>query len=136
MTLIKIITRCLIQSISIIYVDESSILNQNNNLRTWIIPKEEFFCNLETKKRHTLIMGINEEGIVYYEIHRSNIDEDIFLKFIENLKIEINKKKINYYSLFLDNLSVHKSKKTIKYFYENKINVIYNIPYLSYFNSI
>lgn len=81
-------------------------------------------------------MGINEEGIIHYEIHKSNIDEDIFLKFIHNLKAQINKKEIKYYTLFLDNLSVHKSNNAIKFFCENSINVIYNIPYLSYFNSI
>lgn len=43
MTLLKIIDRCFIQKMSIIYVDESSMLNQNNNLRTWIQPKETFF---------------------------------------------------------------------------------------------
>ena len=46
------------------------------------------------------------------------------------------KKDIKYYTLFLDNLSTHKSKNTIKYFYENKINIIFNVPYLSRFNSI
>jgi hypothetical protein len=136
LTLIKIIARCFIQKLSIIYVDESSILNQNNNLRTWIQPKENLFCDIESKKRYNLIMGINEEGIIHYEIHKSNIDEDIFLKFIHNLKSEINKREIKYYTLFLDNLSVHKSNNAIKYFCENSINVIYNVPYLSYFNSI
>lgn len=43
MTLLKKIARCFIQKMSIIYVDESSILNQNNNLRTWMHKKKTFF---------------------------------------------------------------------------------------------
>lgn len=136
MTILKIISRCLIQKISIIYVDETSIMNINNNLRTWIKPGEDIFCEIEPRKRYNLIMAINEEGILHYEMHRCNIDEKIFIQFIENLKLEIVKKDIKYYTLFLDNLSVHKSKNAIKYFYENKINIIFNIPYLSRFNSI
>ena len=38
--------------------------------------------------------------------------------------------------MFLDNLSVHKSKKVIKFYVENNINVIFNSPYQSNFNSI
>ena len=124
------------QNISIIYVDETSIMNINNNLRTWIIPGNELFCNIEPRKRYNLVMGINEKGIIHYEIHSRNIDENIFLKFIENLKAEIIKKDIKYFALFMDNLSVHKSKNSIKYYFDNKINIIYNVPYLSRFNSI
>ena len=136
MTIIKIISRCLMQNISIIYVDETSIMNINNNLRTWIIPGNDLFCNIEPRKRYNLVMGINEKGIIHYEIHSRNIDENIFLKFIENLKAEIIKKDIKYFALFMDNLSVHKSKNSIKYYFDNKINIIYNVPYLSRFNSI
>ncbi len=136
MTLIKIISRCLIQKISLIYIDESSIMNINNNFRTWIKPGDDIFCDIEKRKRYNLIMGINADGIIHYELLRDNVNEEIFIKFVENLKLEIIKKDIKYYALFLDNLSVHKSKNAIKYFCENKINIIYNVPYLSKFNSI
>ena len=100
-TILKIITRCLIQKISIIYVDETSIMNINNNLRTWIMPGEDIFCEIESRKSHNLIMAVNEEGILHYEIHSCNIDEKVFIKFIENLNLEIVKKDIKYYTLFL-----------------------------------
>ena len=36
----------------------------------------------------------------------------------------------------MDNLSCHKTKKLIKYYVENKINVVFNSPYVSKFNSV
>ena len=36
----------------------------------------------------------------------------------------------------MDNLSVHKTKNLIKIYVENGINVIFNTPYFSNFNSI
>ena len=136
MALLKIIARCLKQNISIIYVDETHILNINNNLKAWIKKSETLYCEIEPRKKSNLIMGINENGVVYYEIHTHNINEEIYLKFIENLKFKLASMDIKNYALFLDNCSFHKSKKAIKYYYENKVNIIFNTPYLSIFNSI
>ena len=36
----------------------------------------------------------------------------------------------------MDNLSCHKTEKMIEFYSKNKINVIYNSPYLSQWNSI
>ena len=36
-------------------------------------------------------MGINEKGVIYYEINPQNTNEEIFLNFAKNLICEINK---------------------------------------------
>lgn len=49
-TIIKRIARCIKQKIFIIYVDERQFLYINNNLKTWIIPGDNLYLNIETKK--------------------------------------------------------------------------------------
>ena len=136
MAIIKIIARCIKQGISIIYCDESSILSTNNNFRAWIQPRENFYTDIAPKKRYNLIMAINELGVLYYEINSTNTNENSFMSFMENLKKIIEKNNIGNYAVFLDNLSAHKTKKMIKYYAENGINIIFNTPYFSTFNSI
>lgn len=136
MALIKIIARCIKNKISIIFCDESSILNVNNNYRAWVPPKSNFYSQKETKKRYNLIMAISENGIVYYELNIANTDEKIFINFIDKLVKKIHEKSIDNFAIFLDNLSVHKSSKLIQFYVENGINIIYNTPYASFFNSI
>ena len=136
MSIIKIIARCIKERISIIYCDESSIINTNNNFRAWIKPKENFYVDITPKTRYNLIMAINEMGVLYYDINSENTNEKIFINFIQNLKQILNKKNIKYYAIFMDNLSVHKTKNLIKLYVENGINVIFNTPYFSNFNSI
>lgn len=51
MTVLKIVSRCICQKISIIYLDESKILNTNNsNLKTCIIPGENLYNEIDPKK--------------------------------------------------------------------------------------
>ena len=136
MTVLKIISRCIKQKISIIYLDESTIININNNLKTWIIPGETLYSEIEPRKKYNLIMAINENGVIHYEINSQNTNDEIFLSFIKNLIIKIDEKKIFKFALFLDNLSCHKTNKVIKFFADKKINIIFNSSYLSSFNSI
>ena len=51
MTVLKIVSRCICQKISIIYLDESKILNTNNsNLKTCIIPGGNLYNEIDPKK--------------------------------------------------------------------------------------
>jgi hypothetical protein len=46
MAVLKIISRCIYQNISIIYEDETTILNINHNLKTWIVPGENIYVEI------------------------------------------------------------------------------------------
>ena len=81
-------------------------------------------------------MAVNETRVLYYEINSENTNEKTFMNFIQNLKTILNKKNIGSFAIFMDNLSVHKTTKMIKFYAENEINVIFNTPYFSNFNSI
>ena len=45
-------------------------------------------------------------------------------------------KGIKNYSIILDNYSVHKTNTLYKFYADNKINILFNSPYMSKFNSI
>lgn len=136
MGILKIVSRCIKEKISIIYVDESTILNINNNLRTWIIPGENLYSRIENKKRCNLIMAINENGVVHYTLNEKNTNDEIFQEFIQDLLLKLKEKHIYNFALFLDNFSGHKTNKLIKFYSEQKIKIIFNTPYYSNFNAI
>lgn len=49
MSIIKIIIRCIKEKNDNIYIDESTILNINNNLKTYIFPGENIYSNIKEK---------------------------------------------------------------------------------------
>ena len=48
----------------------------------------------------------------------------------------INKKNMRPLLIVLDNLSVHKTKDLLDFYKSNKINIVFNSPYVSKFNDI
>ena len=59
-----------------------------------------------------------------------------FLNYIKILSNKIKEKNISSYVIVLDNYLSHKTNLLIKYYCDNKINILFNIPYLSKFNSV
>lgn len=133
---VKVIARCLKLKLKILYCDESYIQNNNNNYYFWRLPNDEIYREIEPKKRLNLIMAIDEEKIIYYEINENSTNEEVFLHFMEKFYEEIIKKNLVPFVLILDNLSCHKTDKLLEFYSKKKINVLFNTPYLSSFNSI
>lgn len=50
--------------------------------------------------------------------------------------LKINQKNYEKYVIVMDNLSCHKTRKKLEFYIKNGINIIYNSPYLSQWNSI
>jgi len=133
---IKVVVRALKQGFNIIYCDESSLQSMNSNIKIWRKEDETFTSKLPKKEKFNLILAVYEKGVVYYEINKANTDEETFLNYMDNLKKEIEKKNIWPYLIVLDNLSCHKTKKIYEFYQTEKINVLFNSPYLSDFNSV
>ena len=133
---LKVIIKCLKLKFHIIFLDESSIQNDNNNYYSWRFPNEELFGEIGPKKKLNLLMAIDEEKIIYYEINKENTDEAVFLNFMDKLNHEIIEKKLTPYVIIMDNLSCHKTSNLIDFYIQNKINILFNTPYLSTFNAI
>ena len=133
---IKIIVGCISKGFKIIFCDETGIMNKNNNYHCFRKPDEVIYNNIENNGRLNLIMSIDENQIIYYEINKESTTQNIFLQYMKNLKQYLDKKNYDKYVILLDNLSSHKTKELMDFYTENKINIIFNAPYKSEWNTI
>ena len=81
-------------------------------------------------------MAINKNSVIYYEINKETTNESLFLNFMKNFVTNIRQKIIEHYIVVMDNLSCHKTKSLIQFYKDNNINVVFNSPYVSEWNSI
>lgn len=133
---IKIITRALILGFNILFMDESAILSKNNNYRRWRMYNEIICSEMEPAKRSNLLLTVDKNEVIYYKLNKQSTNEETFFIYLNDLVNKIKQKFSEKYIIVLDNLSAHKTSKIINYLIENKINVIYNVPYISEFNSV
>lgn len=136
LSFIKIIARAMIQNFSIIYCDETSIQTVNSNLKIWRKENEIITSDFARKARFNLILSVNEKGVLYYEINKENTNENIFLTYMDSLFKKIKEKIIGPYLIVMDNLNIHKTKKLYEFYINNEINIVFNTPYFSDFNSV
>ena len=136
LSFVKIISRCLKFNFNIIVCDESYIQSCNNNIKLWRKPPEEICHSLSKKEKINLILSVYEEGVLYYELNQPNTKEENFLIYMSNLLKTIKQKGLNKYVIILDNYSVHKTQKLLKFYLDQKINILFNSPYVSKFNSV
>ena len=132
---IKTIIRAIKMGYKILFQDECSILCSNNNFHCWRFRNEHNFFGDGKWNRNNLLLLIGEE-VVYYSINNENTNENNFVEFMEGCANSLKEKQYNDYIIVMDNYSVHKTKKLIQFYRENKINIIFNCPYSSYFNSV
>src|ERR1700729_1796558 len=117
---------------SIVSIDETSVDTHINSLKGWVKKGKKInYQKCVCRKRFTLITAISNKKIIYYEIIEGSVNGDVYLNFIKQLI-----KKVNNKPLFFDNARIHHSLKLKKFIKENKINVIYNVPYHPEFNPI
>ena len=119
----------------ILFQDECSILCSNNNFHCWRFRNEHIFFGEGKKNRKNLLLLVGEE-VVYFSINNENTNENNFLEFMDGCINALKEKEYNDYIIVMDNYSVHKTKKLIEYYKENKINILFNCPNASYFNSV
>lgn len=96
--------------------------------------KKILWQNYLINKRYNLLMVVNEKGVIFHKINKENTNNKTFLEFMKELFIIIQDKKITPYAIILDNLSCHKVREIYDFYINNKINIIYNAPYMSNFN--
>lgn len=136
MCFIKIIARAINLGFKIYYMDESSILLKNNNFRCWRKSKEYIYHYSTIKKRSNLLLIFDENSIIYYKINKDPTNEKTFLVFMNEFLKSQNANTKTKYLMVLDNLAAHKTAKVKTFFNENKINIIYNTPYVNMFNCV
>jgi transposase len=101
--------------------------------KSWSEKGKQFINETKNKcilgKRYSLCMSIDTHKNINYILKENSIKGDDFNSFIKRIK---NNKK----PILMDNAKIHHSKLFKKNIKENKINVIYNIPYFSKYNPI
>ena len=136
LTFIKIITSSLSLKFNIIYCDETILQTINNHLKIWRGQKENFICKIAERKKLNLLMAITQEGLVHFKINKENTNTNTFLEYIKELFSVINERNMKPYILVLDNLKCHKTKELYEFYENNKMNIVFNSPYVSDFNAI
>ena len=133
---LKIFLRSLVLNIEPIYLDEAGFFTVNNNFYTWRRSNEEIFHKIEDRERTNLIMAVGRSKVYYYEINRKNTNNEIFENFMNNLIQILNKEVEKNHLIIMDNLSVHLTVNLFKLYNENKLKILFNIPYKSSWNMI
>lgn len=133
---LKIILKCLKMEANLVFIDESRFFTYNPNYKAWRNSKKDIYYKINNKQKLNLIMAVNRNKIIHYEITDSNTTSNIFLNFLKSMmeKLSDDDKKITV--LIMDNLSSHLTKELFEFYYQKKMKVVFNVPYLSKFNMI
>jgi transposase len=89
--------------------------------------KTRFMRNL------SMIMSLNSDCIIHYEIYEESINNIKFYSFIQNI---IKKLNSDGYTFIFDNVSFHHNKETLNLIKETNNNFIFTPPYSPNFNPI
>lgn len=127
------IKKCIKEGKQIISIDEFSIYTEMTPYNGWSYkgyPCQFNVSGIKTK-RYSVLAAINKNSIVHYIAKEGSINAIDYKIFIE----EISKNRKNI-CIFMDNARIHRANICTKMYTENKINVLFNIPYMSQFNPI
>ena len=84
-------------------------------------------------KNISMIMSINSNEIIEYDMYDEAIDSFKFYSFINKI---IKKLKCDNYTFIFDNVSFHHNKETLKLITNSNNNYIFTPPYSPNFNPI
>lgn len=133
---IKLVIKSLKIGYDLIYVDESTIKFNNNNYKCWRKYWEQIYFGQNNKGKINLLLAVSKDEIIHYELTNQNTNSEIFLNYIKNLNKKLKKDESKKYIIIMDNCTIHKCDELIKYYKDEKINVIFNVKYCSYFNGV
>ena len=133
---IKILIKSLILGFELIFVDESTFKLNKSNFKCWRKYDEQIFFGKSNKDKINLILAVTKDEIFHFEMKNENINASMFLDFMKALSEKIKTKKDKKYMIILDNCTVHKTEELIKFYIDEKLNILFNVQYCSYFNSV
>ena len=119
----------------IICIDESCINGELYLKYGWIKRNKKLIKYIKRNtipKKMSLIMAINQKGIIKYELYKEkSINTKIFKKFITELLKNIKNKYI-----LMDNINFHKSKEVLEIITKNNNQPLFIPAYSPEFNPI
>ena len=81
-------------------------------------------------------MAVTKDEILFHEMKNENINTLLFLEFMKGLNDILKSKKDKKYLIILDNCTVHKTDELIKIYVDEKLNILFDVQYCSYFNCV
>lgn len=133
---LKAFVRCIKLGYQPIFIDESKIELINNHFKCWRMKLETIYFGDSSKIKNNLILAVGIDNIFEYKITTENTNSEIFLEFLKSVNDKIKKKVNTKYILIMDNFVCHKNPLVIDFLVESKLNVIFNAPYCSSFNTV
>lgn len=131
---LKILIRHLKMGGSIIYIDESTFYSKNSNLRCWRKNDCHIFKETKNNGKTYLILAITPKKVIHWVLSSANNESSDFKDFISetiDILTDLEKKELIF---FMDNATIQSTLEVMKLFADNKLKVVYNTPYLSFFN--
>jgi len=128
----------------ILYLDESSFVNNMISMKSWCRKNTKVKrSNIGREKSNSVMAVINKSGILHYEINEGRNNSTHFVSYMNNLEIKIKqdenlRKKLNrgLVTVILDNAKLHVSKYSKRNMKKNLINRVYLPPYKPQLNPI
>ena len=81
-------------------------------------------------------MAVDKDKTIYFQITKNNTDSNKFKTFFENLLNKLNDKEKNESLFILDNLSSHSTPEMFELYSNNKLKILFGVPYFSKLNMI
>ncbi len=133
---LKIVTRAIKLNLKFIFLDESGFFLFNSHFRNWISKDDEIFFGGGEEHKVNLILAVSEDKVFYYKILKENTTSSIFKNYMDELIKNMSEIEKTNHVFILDNCSSHLTYELFKLYNENKLKVLFNVPYSSSFNMV
>lgn len=133
---LKIFLRGLKLNANYIFIDEAGFDLINSNFRTWRNKESDIFSKIDKKNRLNLLMAVSKDRIIHYKLTNETTNSNLFLNFMNELYNNLSEEEKTNSIIIMDNLSSHLTKDLYNFYFEKKLKILFNVPYLSKFNMI
>jgi len=131
----KIMFRSLNLGLKPIFIDESGFSLKNNNFKTWVFNNEQIYYGSNSSYKFNLIIATSNEKIFHFQINKESTNGNIFQHFMEELVEKLkDEKKEQDYLIVMDNFSGHLTPELFKFYNNNKLKILFGVPYASEYN--
>lgn len=133
---IKIVIRALTLKLNFIFIDECGFFVKNSNFRTWRKANQKIYYPIKNAKKINLLMGVSDTKIFHFKLNVFNTDSKAFRDFMQELINLMTEQEKQDHIFLMDNCSCHLTSEMFKFYSDNKLKILFNIPYYSNFNMI
>lgn len=133
---IKILIRGMLLNYNFIFIDESHFKTKNNNYKSWLKDNEDVHFGNNKNEKLNIILAVSVQKVINFLFLKENINHVNFYNFMEETIKKLSEDDIKRTIIIMDNCTVHFSKNVIELMKNNKLKILYTVPYESEFNSI